>query len=210
MINPCTRSSIFRTSSFADNFIAQMQQSFAADIDVSNNYEKSLLHKYYDHLSPSHHDPLVIDAHCVLAFKAESRKEYFQNLPLAAFFSQLNIEKLFFLDFLKTGMQDFPFQNYTKRNILKQMLGGSLKAQAFSIKVEVVVNVLELFYFSGRYERSAITMIGEGAIPIAMRLCKDGNFHTNFQGIHETQIKKAALATGLTIGDIDLCWDYKI
>lgn len=205
-----SRNAVFRRWSFADNIIAQIQQSFAAELDTNSRVEAAMLKKYYDHQTPSFHAPMAIDGHCVIAYKAESRQAYFRELPLPAFFSKLQTEKLYCMDFLATGMADFPFENFIKRNKLKRMPGNVLKAAAFSLNPVDAVNVLELFYFSGRYERSAVILIAEGAVPVAMRLCKDGNFHLNYKAEQEDQIKDAATAVGFMVGDIDLCWAYSV
>ena len=210
ILQPHTRREVFETSSFADNFIAQMQQSFAAELDENDQAEKALLRKYYDHLEPAYHEVVRIEAHAVFAFKSESRASYFRDLPLEVFFSKLETRKIFFIDFLDTGMMDFPFQNFIKRNVLKKMLGGSLEVKAFSLQPAVVMKVLELFYFSGQYERSAITIIAEGSVPVALRLCKDGNFHTNYLEADRKQVEQAAIGAGFLVGDIDLCWDYSV
>ena len=209
-LNRQTRAQVFKLSPFADNFIAQMQQSFASELDVNNKAESALLSKYYDHQKPSCHQAMIIEGHAVMAFIAANRETYFTDLPLPVFFSKLETEQLFFIDFLDTSMSDFPFENFRKRNTLKKMLGGSLAVDAFSLNAIDVVKVLELFYFSRRYERSAITMIADGRVPVALRLCRDGNFHINYLAEYESKVRDAAVDAGFIVGDIDLCWNYKV
>ncbi len=210
LLNKYTRTQVFKLSPFADNFIAQMQQSFASELNVKNKEDAALLRKFYDHQAPAFHELMVIDGHCVAAYIAANRKEYFRGLPLPAFFAALGTVKIYFIDYLDTSMKDFPFESFKKRNTLKKMLSNSLEAEAFSLAPVNVVDILELFYFSGRYERSAIMMIADGSIPVALRLCKDGNFHMNYRVEHEVEIKNAAIASGMEVGDLDLCWRYKV
>ena len=77
-----TRSEMFNSSVFADNLIAEFQQSYTLDIDLSVKAEAKMLKKYYDHLHPFQVIEPPISSHCVLAYNAGSKKDYIKTFPL--------------------------------------------------------------------------------------------------------------------------------
>jgi hypothetical protein len=212
MIIQLRRSTVFKTSHFANAFIAQLQQSYAADLDSGNKAQRILLSRYYDNLKPLGWQQLAIDGHCVMAFPAASQEEYFLGLQKGfdQLFTLLEVAKIYFLDFLNTPLSSFPFENFAKRNQFKRLTGSHPLVEAFAIKSKDIGSVLPLFYFSKRFERASITLIADGDLPFALRLCKDGNFHINYQIHHQTLVQTAAITAGFKIGDVDLCWEYKI
>jgi hypothetical protein len=213
MLQPLSRTAIFQNSPFADAFIASMQQSYASDLDMTDPSDRSLLKKFYDHLHPLQplHPPFHNDM-LVLTYPAIHQKEYFVKMPKAMeyLFHQLQTKRLYFVDFLKTSLHEFPFETYRKRNKLKQLLGWQLHYGGFQLAIEDLCTVWPLFYFSGIYARSAIVLIADGEAPLALRLCKDGNFHCNYQQGHEDHILPVAKEAGFLTGDVNLCWDYKV
>jgi len=213
MLQPLSRKAIFRASSFADTFIAEMQQSYAQDFDLSDAQDCSMLRKYYDHLKPFRYvDPPLSNGMLVLTFPADDRKEYFAQMPVAMvqLLEALGSTQLYFVDFLKTRLNEFPFETYRKRNQLKRLLGWSLKYGGFRLSITDLPVVWPLFYFSGIYARTAIVLISDGEAPLALRLCRDGNFHCHYQEVHQQRIATAAQDVGFLVGDIDLCWQYRI
>jgi len=213
MLQALSRKALFQASPFADTFVADMQQSYAQDFDLSDAQDRSMLRKYYDHLKPFRPvDPPLSNDMVILTFPADHQQAYFAQMPLAMaqLLEALGSTQLYFVDFLKTSLEEFPFETYRKRNQLKRLLGGRLDYGGFRLSITDLPIVWPLFYFSGRYERTAIVLIADGEVPLALRLCKDGNFHCHYQAIHEGRFIQAAEAAGFNTGDVNLCWDYKV
>src|SRR5688572_26212789 len=102
MLYPLSRKAIMEASPFADQFIFEMQRSYAADLDLTDRVDRSLHRKYYDHLRPLQEGHPSIDGNCVLAYIADNRNDFFeQMLPvLVQFFEELKVQQLYFTDFL--------------------------------------------------------------------------------------------------------------
>ena len=213
MFKPVTRNTIFRSSPFADNLIASIQRGYAADFDLSLSKDARTVKKFYDHQQPFQTIDPPIDGHCVLAYITETLEEYLHEVPavLQRFFNALNIQQLYLLDFLKTTTDDFPFQNFKKRNDFRRLVGRNIKHGGYLVDAADLSDLLNLFFFSSLHGRPVIFFIpANGDVLLSIRLCSDGNFHLDFQQQHEGRIHEAARYAGFTIGDIDLCWDYNL
>lgn len=213
MLKPVTRKNIFHSSITADNIIATMQQSYASDFDLINSSEAAIVNKFYDHQQPFHFMDSPMDNHCVLAYSANSLKDYLNEIPgvLQTLFEALEIKQLYLLDFLNTTLDEFPFQNYKKRNDFRRIAGRNIKHSGYCLDTADLKNILNLFFFSGHHGRPILFFIPTNDhIAISTRLCSDGNFHINFQEQNANQIFKAAKNAGFKVGDIDLCWEISL
>lgn len=212
MLTPISRQAIFRSSAFADNFMAEMQQSYAADFDVSIKKEAAAVKKYYDHLRPFQPIGSPINSFCVLAYNAENLSDFILNTPLVsqAFLEQLHIQELCLIDFTKYSLLDFPFENFRKRNQFKRLGGIKDDAVAYKFPVNRLPQVLPLFFFARKWDIPVIFLLtADGEIPLSFRMCDNGNFHLNYQEIYQERIQEAAKRAGFIMGDIELCYEYK-
>ena len=213
MFKPITRLEIFRSSVFADNLIAEFQQSYTLDIDLSVKKEAEMLKKYYDHLKPFQPIEPSINSHCVLAYDAESKKDYIEafSLVLQKFLTALNIQDLYLTYFNKKNLFQFEFENYKKRNLFKLYGGKKTENLGYQIKVSALHKSFPLFFFSGVYDVPVIFLItANGEVPLSLRLCDDGNLHLNFQEMYQKRIHEAAKNAGFKIGDLEICVQYRL
>ncbi|NEU07610.1 hypothetical protein GZH53_04720 [Flavihumibacter sp. R14] len=213
MFTPVARPEIFHSSVFADNLVAIFQESYASGIDPSVRSEAAMLKKYYDHLKPFRQIDPPIDGHCVLAYDAGSKDDYIATFPLVMqkFLNTLNIRKLYLLNFNKTNLYSFPFENFRKLNQFK-LLGGSKKENlGYRFKVSELHRGFPLFFFSGVYDVPVVFLItATGEVPLSLRLCDDGNLHLNFQEIYRHRIEEAAAHAGFLMGDLEICSRYGV
>lgn len=208
-----TRNSIFRSSPVADNFIASIQQGYANDFDLTVSKEAATVSKYYDHLTPYHAIDDPVNNFGVLVYRTSSLKTYIEEVPgiLNQFLQTLNIKQLFVLDMLHTPFDNYPFQNFKKRNDFRRIMGRNLKNGGYLIDTGILKKILTLFFFSGFYGRPVIFFIpADGDVSMTIHLCDDGNFHLNFQEKYASHIAEAAITAGFIMGDLDLCWDNSI
>lgn len=213
MLKPITRIELFKSSIFVDNLTAIFQQSYTSDIDLSVKEEAQMLKKYYDHLHPFQVLVPPINSNCVLAYDAESKKDYIANfsLVLQKFLMALNIQNMYLTYFNKKNLYNFEFENFNKRNLFKLYGGKKTENLAYQIKVLHLHKCFPLFFFSGVYDVPVIFLItAVGNVPLSIRLCDDGNLHLNFQEIYQKQIYRAAQESGLQIGDLEICVQYRI
>jgi hypothetical protein len=213
MFKPVARPEIFSSSVFADNLIADFQRSYTLDIDLSVKAEAQMLKKYYDHLKPFQPIEPPINNHCVLAYAAESKKDYIEAFPLVLqkFLLDLNIQDLYLTYFNSKNLFEFEFENFRKRNLFKLYGGKNTKNLAYQIKVSDLHKGFPLFFFSGVYDVPVIFLItANGEVPLSLRLCDDGNLHLNFQEMYQKQIHKAAKESGFIRGDLELCVQYRL
>lgn len=214
MINSITRASLFRSSVFADNLIAGMQQSYASDFDATVKSEALVLKKLYDHRKPFKNIEQSINGHCVLAYPANNKKDYTRQLPtrLISFLQLLEISELYLLDFLSGDIaQQFPFESFSKRNQWKRLVATKGCNIAYHFSIVQLQQVLPPFFFSDRHSAPGIYLINKnGKTDIAMDLCDDGNLHVSYQKTNEQAILDAAQKSGLQTGDTQLCTQYSI
>lgn len=213
MLTPITRTKIFQTSQFVDNFIAEVQASYAQYIDVKVPSEKRMLEKYYDHLKPFAPINEPITGHCVLAYPAETKREYLEHLPLAMqrFYAELGIDSLYLMDFNNTPLLHFPFQNFKKHNQFKRLVKGKSDNMGYRLHVANLHKILPLFFFSNRYDVPVIFLLtATGNVPLSIRMCDDGNLHLNFQEKYMGQIAAAANAAELCMGDLEICTVHRL
>ena len=112
---------------------------------------------------------------------------------------------------LHTPFDNYPFQNFKKRNDFRRIMGRNLKNGGYLIDTGILKKILTLFFFSCFYGRPVIFFIpADGDVSMTIHLCDDGNFHLNFQEKHANQITEAAITAGFIMGDLDLCWDNSI
>ena len=213
MFNPITLPEIFRSSVFADNLIAEFQQSYTLDIDLSVKQEAEMLKKYYDHLKPFQRIDPPINSHCVLAYDAENKKDYVETFPLILqkFLTVLNIQDLYLTYFNNKNLFQFEFENFRKRNLFKLYGGRKTKNLGYQIKVSDLHKGFPLFFFSGVYDVPVIFLItANGQVPLSLRLCDDGNLHLNFQKMYQKRIQEAAKNAGFKMGDLEICVQYRL
>ena len=79
MIEPFSRSQIFKQSLFADNQVALEQQTIYKMMDQDNPDEIAYMLPLLDHLEPFNPQPLYADQFCVLAFDAPNLTSYHNN-----------------------------------------------------------------------------------------------------------------------------------
>ncbi|CAN5293299.1 hypothetical protein BH09BAC1_BH09BAC1_15160 [soil metagenome] len=213
MLTPIPRTEIFQTNQFVDNFIAEMQDSYAQYIDQSVPREGKMLAEYYDHLQAFNPSEEPIMGHCVLAYDAESKKDYVENLPLVlqGFYEALGITQLYLMDFNKTSLLDFPYENFKKQNEFKRLAKGNAKGMGYMLEVADLPKMMPLFFFSKRHDKPVIFFLtATGDVPLSIRMCDDGNLHLNYQEKFDEQIEAAAEAAGLDIGDIEICTVHRV
>ena len=208
MFKPITRAEMFKSSVFADNILAEFQQSYTLDIDLSVKAEAKMLKKYYDHLQPFQPIDLPIDSHCVLAYDAKSKKDYIETFPLILqnFLIALKIHDLYLTYFNSKNLFQFEFENFKKRNLFKLYGGKKTENLAYQIRVSELHKGFPLFFFSGVYDVPVIFLItANGEVPLSLRLCDDGNLHLNFQEMYQKRINEAAKKSGFKMGDLEIC-----
>lgn len=214
MLLPRTRTAIFRACSFADYFIAEMQQSYAQDFDPTNPKDKATLDRYYDHREPLQAAEWPGQEACVLTQEAAGIREYEAGIgsALQRFYSALGIEQLYLLDFLNTGMAGFPFDSFRKRNAFRRLVRGGLDHKGFLLPTSDLAAVLPLLFFSGVHGRPVLFFFpAEGVLPLSLHLCDDGNFHAHYPARLDGQVKAAAERAGLIAGEAPtLCWTHSI
>ena len=113
-----TRNAIFRASPVADHIMASIQQRYANDFDLTVSKEAATVSKYYDHLTHYNAIDDPVNNFGVLVYRTSSLKTYIEEVPgvLNQFLQTLNIKQLFVLDMLYTPFDNYPFQNFKKRN----------------------------------------------------------------------------------------------
>lgn len=214
MLTVIKRTTIFRSSVFADNFISKMQQSYASDFDPAVKAEAAILKKAYDHLTPFQPIDPPIKSTCVLAFAAGSKKDYSDNFSkrLQGFFHALNIDELYLMQFTNSNLVDeFPFQNFIKRNRFKRLAKNNGKDCGYRFNIKDLQQVFPLFFFSRHYDSPVIFLLtAKGEVPLSLRLCDDGNLHLNFQEQYRQRIHDASEKAGLIRGDLEICEKYSV
>jgi hypothetical protein len=213
MFKPITRPEIFNASVFADNLIAIFQQSYASNIDPTVKWEADMLKKYYDHLKPFQAIDPAIDGHFVLAYAAASKEDYIENFPLVLqeFLRALDITELYLMNFNKTNLFGFEFENFRKRNLFKLYGGKNNGNLGYLVNIDHLQKSFPLFFFSGVYDIPVIFLItASGKVPLSLRLCDDGNLHLNFQPQYQEHITETAKKAGFQIGDLEICSQYRV
>ncbi len=213
MLTPIPRAEIFQANQFVDNFIADMQASYAQYIDKTVPREGKMLAEYYDHLEPLAPFDEPVAGHCVLAYDAESKKDYVEKLPLVLqqFYGVLGITQLYLMDFNKTSLLDFPYESFKKQNEFKRLAKGNAKGMGYVLEVADLPKIMPLFFFSKRYDTPVIFFLtAEGDVPLSIRMCDDGNLHLNFEEEYDEVIQEAAENAGFCIGDLELCTVHRV
>jgi hypothetical protein len=213
MLTPISRRAIFQASAFADQFIAEMQQSYAGDLDPNDDRDAAMLSKLYDHRQSIQAGIPLIDGHCVIAYDTALLADYQQSFPLVlhSFLQELSISQLYLMDFVKTNLLDYPFENFKKRNRFKRLGAVNNNRIGYLVQVEHLPEVLPLFYFSRKWDVPLIFFItAQGKVPLSMRLCDDGNFHLNYPKSYHPKIAEAATGAGLVMGDLEICGKHSV
>ena len=212
MISTLSRRSYFLQSPFADSFIAQMQQSYAADLDPSDRRDKKVLRERFDHREALVQPETVVDGHTVIALRAATKASYTQHVPqqLKAMLTTLETNRLTLLDFVNTDFSEFPFENFSKRNRFRQLTARIKNDYVVQFDVEEIGRMLPLFLFSGCYDLPVIFIIADGPVPLSLRLCDDGNFHLNFLNADRSRIIQAAELAEFVTGGTELCDTYSV
>jgi hypothetical protein len=212
MISTLFRRSYFLQSPFADSFIAQMQQSYAADLDQSDRRDKKVLRERFDHREALVQPETVVDGHAVIALPAATKALYTQRVPqqLKAMLTMLETTRLTLLDFVNTDLSEFPFENFSKRNRFRQLTARIKNDHVVQFDVEEIGRMLPLFLFSGCYDLPVIFIIADGPVPLSLRLCDDGNFHLNFRNADRSRVIQAAELAEFVTGGTELCDTYSV
>lgn len=213
MFKSLIRQDIFRASVFADNLIAEFQQSYATGFDKSLKRDAAFLKEYYDHTIPFQAIDSPIDSHCVLAYAADSKKEFIEVFPivLQRFLSELNIQELYLLNFNNINLFNFPFENFRKRNLFKLYGGKKSGNFGYVLRADDLHKSLPLFFFSDVSDIPVIFLItAKGDLPLSLHICDDGNLHLNFQKMYEKLIHETAQKVGFKLGDLELCNQHSL
>jgi hypothetical protein len=214
MLSAIPRSPIFKSSVYIDNYIAGMQQSYAADFDVSNAKEKATLKKYYDHLEAFVPIDTSTNAYGEMAYPAGSKSDYCINFPvqLMALLNALGIDKLYLMQFIKTDfVADFPFENFTKKNQFKRCGGIQRNDVGYLFNVKHISKILPLFFFSRHYDTPVIFLFSATAnVDICLRLCDDGNLHYNIPQTQFSHFIALANQLGLVTEGNEICQQYSV
>lgn len=212
MITVLSRRNYFLLSPFADSFIAKMQEAYAVDLDSTDKRDRKVLRQRFDHLQSFARDPVSVDAHCVIALPATSQNDYATMLPkhTAALLSRLECNTVTLLDFINTDFSLFPFQNFSKRNRFRRLTADMRRDRVVQFEPGRVPELLPSFLFSRCYDLPVIFLIGDGPVPVSLRLCDDGNFHLNFCETDRPRITEAAKLSGFITGSIELCDAYSV
>jgi hypothetical protein len=214
MLIPRTRTAIFRACPFADYLIAEMQQSYARDFDPTDSKDKATLNRFYDHLQPLQPADWSEAGSCVLTREAAGIREYEAEIGigLQQFYAAQGIRNLYLLNFLNTSLAQFPSETFRKRNAFRRLTRGGLDHKGFLLPTSDLPAVLPLLFFSGVYDHPVLFFFAaDGAIPLSLHLCDDGNFHTHYPDRYRAQVSEAAEKAGLTLGaDASLCEAHSI
>ena len=213
MLSPVSRLAAFQNSPIADQFIAEMQQSYAQGLNPDYGPDRAELKRLFDHREPLLPNRIVVDGHCIIAYPAAHLNDYIQSCSLVVqrFLQALSIQQLYLMDFVKTNLLDFPFENFRKRNQFKRM--GSFKSNnmCYQLATAHLHLVLPVFYLARKWDVPLIFLLtAEGEVPISLRLCDDGNFHLNYHKKYDQQIRNAAQDAGLKTGNTTLCDQYSV
>lgn len=211
MIQPVSRSDIFKQSVFVDNQIAFEQQTTYRTINRDDPDEVAYMMTFLDHLQAFQPQSKQLDGFCVLAYAAETKGEYENNFPLAMidFFAQLKIEQLILLTEIKIDWKDYVFENNQKQKYFLSMVNDQTNGVGLSLQVKDLPEILPLFFHAHPDHTHINLMPAAGDVPINLLLCKDGNFHTLFdESIHE-QLKAAACEAGLMMGSYEVCHSFR-
>jgi hypothetical protein len=190
-----------------------MQASYAQYIDKTVPREGKMLTEYYDHLEPLAPMDEPIMGHCVLAYPADLKKDYVEQMPLVLqrFYTELGITQLYLMDFNKTSLLDFPYESFKKQNEFKRLAKGNPKGMGYKLDVADLPKILPLFFFSKRYDVPVIFFLtATGEVPLSIRMCDDGNLHLNFQEEYDELVEKAAETAGFQMGDLELCAVHRV
>jgi hypothetical protein len=212
MITTLSRHNYFLLSPFADSFIADMQQSYAADLDETDKRDRQVLRERFDHRQPFAQERMTVDGHCVIALPAASKIEYHKRVPiqLMGLLTQLKSTQVSLLDFINTDFSQFPFENFSKRNQFRRLTAGMQRDKVVRFDISHITEMLPLFFFSGCYDVPVVFIISDGPVPLSLRLCDDGNFHLNFLEANRSLVVAAAELSGFVTGGIELCDSYSV
>src|SRR5215204_140569 len=205
MLYPLSRSAIFRACPFADHLIAQVQKAYASDFDLTDKKDLACLKRLYDHREPLQPAQWPKEQFCVLTWATDDIKQYETAIgrALEQFLSALGIGQLYLLGLFK---ERFPFETFSKRNTFRRLAGSSLDYRGFLLHASDLAALLPLLFFSGIHGRPVIYLFAAGTCtPLALHLCDDGNFHTDYLASDEQKIREAATGAGLLSGAENIC-----
>lgn len=213
MIHPIRRASIFRSSPFADNLIASYQLSYAAMYDATIPEEAKVLRQYYDHRAAWQPDDTPIVSDLVLAYEAADLPDYVMQLPLRVqqFFNSLGVAQLYLMDFLRSDLNEFPFENFRKKNLFRRIAGRHSQDYNYLLDTSDLPRLLPLFFHARKWDVPVIFLVAaDGEIPVAINLCDDGNLHVSCSDRYSQEVQAAAQAAGFETGDFTLCSRYSV
>lgn len=182
------------------------------DEDSKFSYEEegSLLEDLNDHTEPVHDGERLIDDSAVLGYSRKNIGDYVTNRSkaLIRFFEIMHIRQLYLMDERRYDWLRFPFGSDEQLAALKSLVNVPSYREAFEIDIEDLEFILPLFHNSLRHSIPIIFLFSANdKVPIAMFLCDDGNFHTNFHTDDREKIFYVASAVGLVMGGVEVCSD---
>lgn len=212
MIQLISRERVFFKSSLVDHYISDLQKSWyeihgynlEGNIDEISLQAKDL----YDHLEPFHNNKEKLDDFAVLAYVEKNRLDYITHRSVAfiRFFELIDIKRLYPIDELKCDWVQFPFKSFEKREAIKRIVNQLAYHEAFELDIDELIKILPLFHYSGRHSTPIIWFFLAGTeVTLAMFLCDDANFHTNFDSKDREKITSAASTAGLVMGGLQIC-----
>ena len=206
-----SRSAIFKRSVFADNQIALAQQATYRTINQDDADEVAYMTPFLDHLQAFHPQPESVNEFCVIAYAAETKRDYENNFPLVMvdLFKRLKIGELYLLTECKNDWKEYEFENKEKQKRFLSMLDGKTHAIGLQFKITDLPDVLPLFFYTHPQYPHINLISSESDVPVNMLLCKDGNFHTLFDERSYKQLKAAAEGAGLYMGSYEVCQLYR-
>ena len=144
---------------------------------------------------------------CPHAYDAVDKSNYNNNFAklMVGLFTKLQIEEVYLLTIIKNDWDEYIFENDEKRDLFLKIVVKHKDGVGLKMEVKYLLKVLPLFFHSHPDYPHINLMSAEEDLPINLLLCKDGNFHTFLNERNEEQLRIAANATGLVMGDYEIC-----
>ena len=207
MIKALSRKEIFHESVFVDNQVAFEQQAILRTLAADSNDERDDMKPILDHLNAFYPQSQTLQNFCVLAYDALDKADYNNNFAklMVGLFTKLQIRELYLLTVIKNDWDEYIFENDEKKDLFLKIVSRHEDGGGLKIEVKHLPKVLPLFFHSHPDYPHINLMSAEEDLPINLLLCKDGNFHTLLNVRNEEQLRIAANATGLVMGDYEIC-----
>ena len=178
------------------------------DSKYSWEEEGSLLADLKDHTKPIHDGGRLTDDFAVLGYSTRNAGDYLANRSKALiyFFKIMQIRQVYVMDEQRYDWLRFPFGSQEQLAAIRSLVNAPTYREAFEMDIEDLEFMLPLFHLSPRHSMPIVLIIStDDRVPIAMFLCDDGNFHTNFHTGDREKIFYAASAAGMRMGGVEVC-----